>query len=285
MKKLVNQLVIFAFAVGVIWGQAPPKARWANIDGNKVRYYDVGDRKSKNVLVFVHGWTCDADVWKDSYSAFPKYRVIALDLIGHGRSDKPRTKYSMELFAKSINAVMTNAKAEKAVIVGHSMGTPVSRQFYRLYPDKIIGMVVVDGLLTPIASIEAMEKGFLEPLRANYNENQPKLVDGLLQPVKDDNLKKRIKDMMTTAPDYVGIGAMEGMLDPAIWTNDQVKVPVLAIMATSPWWGPDTRDSFQAVAPNIDFQMWTDVSHFLMMEKPSEFNDAVRVWIVKNKLL
>jgi len=287
------RLLRLVFAVGFVFVLAAdrfaqeqsPKSYWAKYDGNKVRYYDIGSHKSKNALIFIHGWTCNADFWKDSYNAFPKYRVIAIDLPGHGQSDKPKVDYTMEYFARSIEAVMKKAKIKQAVLVGHSMGTPVARQFYRLYPDKVSGIVVVDGLLRPIGSREDMEKGFLGPLRANYKENEPKLVDGLLQPVKDESLKMYIRKTMTAAPDYVGVSAMAGMIDSLIWTNDKVNVPVLAVMAASPWWGPDTKDSFQAVAPKIDFQMWTGVSHFLMMEKPKEFNETVANWLAKNKLL
>src|SRR5215213_9864973 len=42
-------------------------------------YYDVGDPKLSNAIVFIHGWTCNADFWKESLEAFPNYRVLALD--------------------------------------------------------------------------------------------------------------------------------------------------------------------------------------------------------------
>ena len=78
---------------------------------------------------------------------------------------------------------------------------------------------------------------------------------------------------------------MEGMMDERIWTTDKIDVPVLAVMAKSPWVNADTKKTFAAIAPNLDFQQWTGVSHFLMMEKPDEFNNAVRSFVVKNKLL
>jgi pimeloyl-ACP methyl ester carboxylesterase len=90
---------------------------------------------------------------------------------------------------------------------------------------------------------------------------------------------------MLSTPDYVGISAMRGMLDDKIWTDDKINVPVLAIMSGSGQWAADTKDFYQTIAPNLDFQMWAGVSHFLMMEKPYEFNSAVQYFIVKNKLL
>src|SRR5437879_13104724 len=92
-------LITFVLVLAAGLSAQTPKNNWANYDNGKVHYYDIGNHKSKTALVFIHGWTCNADFWKDSYNAFPTYRVIALDLPGHGQSDKPRTNYSMGDFA------------------------------------------------------------------------------------------------------------------------------------------------------------------------------------------
>lgn len=106
--------------------------KFADFDGTKIHYSDTG--KGKNALVFIHGWACNLGFWEKNSAAFPENRVIALDLPGHGKSDKPKTVYNMDFFAGAVEAVMRDAKVKKAVLVGHSMGTPVARQFYRLYP-------------------------------------------------------------------------------------------------------------------------------------------------------
>jgi pimeloyl-ACP methyl ester carboxylesterase len=282
MRKFSYLLILILFAAAGANANAP-KSNWANFDGGKVHYYDVGKRADK-ALILVHGWTCNADFWKDSYSAFPEYRVIAVDLPGHGKSDKPRTTYSMEYFARSIEAVMRAAKVNRAVIAGHSMGTPVARQFYRLYPEKTLGIIVVDGTLQAIGTPEQMQAA-MSPLVSNFKENAPKFLDGMLAPVQDEKLKKMIRDTMLLAPEHVAVSAMREMTDLSIWTNDKVDRPVLAVMAQSQWWPPGTREHFAEIAPNLEWHMWTGVSHFLQMERPSEFNSLVRAFIKKNKLL
>ena len=283
MKRSVLSAV-FLLVLSAAGLAAVPKSNWTEFDGNKIHYYDTGRTKSRNALVLIHGWTCNTEFWKDSYSAFPKYRVITLDLIGHGKSGKPKAVYSMEYFARSVNAVLQAAKVEKAVLVGHSMGTPVARQFYRLYPEKTLAIVAVDGALVPMGSAE-QQKQFFAPLIANFKENGPKFLDGMLQPVKDENLKKMIRENMLAAEEHVAVSAMEGMIDERVWINDKINVPVQAILAASPWWPANLKDSYAAVAPNIDFQMWNGVSHFLQMEKPKEFNEQVRMFVERNKLL
>ena len=283
MKRKLFLVSLVMLMLAGIGHAAGPRSGYADLDGNKIHYLDTGGSK-KDAIVFIHGWTCNADFWRGSISEFPGRRVIAVDLIGHGKSDKPTAVYSMEFFARSVEAVMRKAKIDRAVLVGHSMGTPVARQFYRLYPSRTLGIVVVDGAMRAMAT-EAQMKEFAAPLRTDYVQNAPKFLDGMLAPIKDEALKKTIRDSMLATPGHVAISAWDGMSDGKIWTDDKINVPVLALMAPSPYWPPNLKDLYAAVAPDLDFQMWTGVSHFLMMERPKEFNGQVKAFIIKNRLL
>jgi pimeloyl-ACP methyl ester carboxylesterase len=284
MKTLICFAWILTFSAFVSAFDQTPKSNWAKFGENKIHYYDIGDKKRKDAIVFVHCWTCNADFWRASVSAFPEMRTVAVDLIGHGRSDKPRADYTMEYFAKSVEAVLKDAKIERAVLVGHSMGTPVVRQFYRLYPEKTAALVIVDGALRPFAPKAELDK-FFAPLRANYKQASQTFIDGMLKPIKDEKLKTEIRSAMLATPDYVAVGAMDGMNDEQIHAPDKINVPVSAILAKSPFWQPDTERFLRSLAPNLEFQMWENVSHFLMMEKPAEFNQTLRAFLVKNKLM
>lgn len=277
-------LVFVALAMAALGLPVRADSRWATLDGHKIHFYDQGKTKEKNAVVLIHGWTCNADFWKDNVKGLSDFRVLAIDLPGHGQSDKPKLNYSMEHFARAIDAVLKSAGVERAVLVGHSMGTPVARQYYRLYPSKTAGIVVVDGALVQMFPKSQLET-FFAPLRANYKENAAKFVDGMLTPIKDEVLKKKIRDSMLSTPDYVGISAMDGMYDDRIWTNDKINVPVLAVMAPSPFWPKDLREKYLEVAPSLDFQMWNNVSHFLQMERPDEFSHVVKEFVKKKKLL
>jgi pimeloyl-ACP methyl ester carboxylesterase len=97
--------------------------------------------------------------------------------------------------------------------------------------------------------------------------------------------QERIRASAQNTPQQVIVSAMEGMADPSIWGDDKINVPVLAILAKNPFYPPDTEQFYRGIAPNIDFQMWEGVGHFIMMEKPKEFNAAVLAFLDKNKLL
>jgi pimeloyl-ACP methyl ester carboxylesterase len=265
-------------------GVADAPSRFAKLDGVRVHYKSYG--KGRDALVFVHGWTCNMDFWRGQIPAFEsKTRVIAIDLPGHGQSDKPHVDYSMDYFARSIEAVLRDAGVDRAVLVGHSMGTPVIRQFYRKYPNKTLALVIVDGALRPFADEATMAK-FIEPLRGpNYKEAASQFVAGMLAPVSSAALREEIKSAMLSTPQYVAVSAMDGMASKVIWTNDKINVPVLAVMAKGPFWPADNEQFYRSVAPNLEYHMWDGVSHFLMMEKRTEFNEALAAFLMKNGLL
>ncbi|HEX5707471.1 MAG TPA: alpha/beta hydrolase [Pyrinomonadaceae bacterium] len=283
--------VMFSAAVGAS-AQEKTKAggkqdadgsRFAVLDGARVHYKSLG--KGKEAIVFVHGWTCNLDFWRMQTPAFAaRTRVIALDLPGHGRSDKPeRVAYTMDLFARSVEAVMRDAGVRRAVLVGHSMGTPVVRQFYRRYPEKTLALVFVDGGLRPFAPRSVLE-GFMASLRADYKTASGQMVEGMLQPVKSDAVRAEIRAAMLSTPPHVGVGAMEGMMDEANWKEDAIRVPVLSIHARSPFWPADYEEFLRRLAPDLDFQMWDGVSHFLMMDDPERFNRALAAFLDARKL-
>lgn len=260
------------------------ESKFATLDGAKVHYVNYGS--GSDALVLVHGWTQSIDGWRDQIPDFAKRnRVIAIDLPGHGKSDKPETKYSMDLFARAIDAVMQDAKVNRAVLVGHSMGTPVARQFYRKYPDKTLALVIVDGALRPFGD-KAMMDQLIAGLRGpNYKATIDQMFGMMLGPSLAPEAKERIKSATANTPQHVLVSAMEGMADPAIWADDKINVPTLAVMAKNPFYPPNIEELNRGIAPNIEQTMWEGVGHWLMIDKPKEFNAAVVAFLDKHKLL
>ena len=112
----------------------------ASVDGLKLHSSSAG--KGNAALIFVHGWTCDDTSWSAQVPEFArKYRVLTLDLPGHGQSALPADgKFSIGLFARAVEAVRAEARADSVVLIGHSMGAPVIREYARLYPQHVAGL-------------------------------------------------------------------------------------------------------------------------------------------------
>jgi pimeloyl-ACP methyl ester carboxylesterase len=257
---------------------------FAELDGVKIRYVECGPQ-SGNALIFIHGWSCDASFWAGSGMALgEKLRTIRIDLPGHGGSDKPQIAYTMDLSARAIEAVMRHAKVESAVLVAHSNGTPVIRQFYRKFPEKTRALVIVDGGLRPFGTKEAMEKFVAQLKGPNYAETIGSLIDNMTSQIQDAALRERIKTTMLQTPQYVGASEFESTLDDALWKPDKINVPVLMVLAKQPIWSAEYEQFVRGIVPDLDYQVWENVSHFLMMEQPERFNRALVAFLEKHKL-
>ncbi|MFC0778256.1 alpha/beta fold hydrolase [Flavobacterium sp. HJSW_4] len=104
------------------------------------------DSGKGNTIVLLHGFLENKKMWSEYVALFSeKYRVVAIDLLGHGESDCLGYVHKMEDNADVVNAVLEDLKIEKAIIVGHSMGGYVGLAFAELYPDKIRKLVLLNS--------------------------------------------------------------------------------------------------------------------------------------------
>lgn len=259
------------------------ESKFVTLNGAKIHYQSYG--QGSNAFVLVHGWSSNLEAWGHQIPELAKRgRVIALDLPGHGKSDKPELPYTMDHFAAAIDAVMKDAKVERGIILGHSMGTPVARQFYRKYPKKTLAIVIVDGALRPFGD-KAMRDQYLNAFRSpGYKEAAKPMFDQMAGLLPTDE-RERIWASFTNTPQHVLVSAMEKMNDDALYTSDKINVPVLAILAKSPFWPADTEQYLKGLAPDLELQWMEGVDHFLHLEKSKEFNDAVIAFVDKKKLL
>jgi len=242
--------------------------------------------RTKPTLVFVHGWCCDMSVWQKQAAAFDgKINMLFIDLPGYGKSDHPRIDYTMDLFAKGINAAMEDAKVNQAILVGHSMGTPAVRQFYRLYPAKTKALIVVDGSLRPFTTDrEQIEKWVSRFKEETFNEDATKMLSSMI-PEDNTALREHIQKLVENTSPSVAINSQRGMFDPSIWNEDPINVPTQALMAHNQFWTDDYKDFVKKLVPNLDYREFQNVGHFLFMEKPDDFNAAITEFLQKQKLL
>jgi pimeloyl-ACP methyl ester carboxylesterase len=260
-------------------------SRFARMGDVRVHYKSLGE--GKTALVLVHGWSCDMRVWRYQVPAFAgKVRVVLVDLPGHGKSDKPETDYTMDLFARSLDAVLKDAGVEKAALAGHSMGTPVVRQFYRLYPEKVVALIAVDGALrsftTKPEEIDRFVGRFTGP---DFEANAAKFVDSMFTPQTPEEARKLVRSIMPSAPQRVAVSAMRNTLAPAVWKEDEIKAPLLAVMAKSPFWTADYERFVRKLAARSEYRAMEGVGHFLMAEKPREFNEILAGFLKEQGVL
>jgi pimeloyl-ACP methyl ester carboxylesterase len=98
-------------------------------------------------LVFVHGFGNDAHIWDDAAPAVAEYyRTVALDLRGHGDSDRDaERRYDYEFHVADLEAALASLGIERMVLVGHSLGGRIGTLFAGRHPDRMAGFVIVDS--------------------------------------------------------------------------------------------------------------------------------------------
>lgn len=258
-------------------GAAPLDAaasRFATLDGARVHYKSLG--ASGPALVFVHGWSCELGFWREQVPALAgRARLVLVDLPGHGASDKPELAYTPRLFGRAVVAVLDAAGVERAVLVGHSLGALVARHVLELAPERVSGLVVVDGSLRPTQMDAAEREAFLAPYRgAGYQQNAARYVEAMLGPAAPRELRADIQRRMLATPQHVMLSALEGLLEPAAWLEGEIRAPLVAITTTSPYWS-GYEAYLRGRAPRVEYRRLAGVGHFLMLEAPAAFNDAL----------
>jgi pimeloyl-ACP methyl ester carboxylesterase len=166
------------------------------------------------------------------------------------------------------------------------MGTPVVRQFYRLYPDKTKALVFVDGGLRPLIRDPAQLEQFMSMFKEDtFKENAPRFLTSMLPETMPAETKKQIQEMVARTDPHAAIGSMRSMMDQKLWKEDPIKVPSQALMAKAPFWTDDYKDFVKKLAPGIDYREFDNVGHFLFMEIPQEFNNTLAQFLKKQGVM
>lgn len=279
---LVLLLAMASPALADVLTEAP--SRFATFEGMRVHYKSLNEGRA--ALVFVHGWTCDLGFWRRQAPVFGGRRVLLVDLPGHGRSDRPEIAYSIDVFARAVEAVMRDAGVDKAVLVGHSMGTPVVRHFYRLFPGRTLALVAVDGAFRPFFQDPALSARFVDRYRGpDYKTVVGGMIDAMMGEKTPPEDREAIRAAMLGTPQYVLVSAAEGMVEPGILAPDPIQVPVLAIGARSPMWTAEYEAYLRSFIGDLDFQVMEGVGHFLMIDDPEGFNDRLAAFLARRRLL
>ncbi len=106
----------------------------------KGKQIQLSDRGEGITLLLVHGYIEDLTIWNGFADTLAEqFRVVAVDLPGHGKTDNFNAVHSMELMADVLHAVLQNLKIEKCIAVGHSMGGYAVMAFVEKYPELLQG--------------------------------------------------------------------------------------------------------------------------------------------------
>lgn len=245
------------------------------LDGARIHYTATGS--GPVTIVLIHGWTCDHTFWDGQIPALKeRYRVLAVDLPGHGRS-APAPDYTMKRFARAVHAVLEKEKVQKAVLAGHSMGGAVMLEFARLYPEKVLAIIGVDAFFPAPGTTGPLEARAARFEGPDGLEERARMIRGMYTAATPPEVRAKIERVMLAAPAEVAAGAMRGLADPAVWKEDVIDVPFLQIAAATSTYM--TEEGLRKRFPRAVLVRVPDTGHFLHMEKPEEVNRILLGWL------
>ena len=238
----------------------------------RLRVIDVGPAAppSRGTIVCIHGAGGNAEQWKNQIAYFSQnYRVIAPDLRGHDRSEKPRSSYMLEEFLWDFSQVLERlAIAEPFFLLAHSFGGPIALTFAAAQPQRLVKLVLVatapEMHLNPL--IEAVLKLPL-PLRTLER----------LRPI----LLPRVY-----APLFVLQRILAGTLFPWRGWNllPSIQTPVLVIGGQFDFIAPTTvLHRMCAGLPNARFELIRYAGHLPQIERPAAVNRAIEGFIERRR--
>lgn len=180
-----------------------------------ITFSDTGKGR---VVVLLHGFLGSEKIWEKTIQSLSKlYRVIAIDLPGHGNSDCFGYVHTMELNAKCVKAVMDHLRLKKYVIVGHSMGGYTALAFADMFPDNLKGLCLYHS--TAYADSEEKKKDrnrAIRVVKANHQLYTSEVIKNLFA----DKNKKYLKEEISFAQKIASrvskqavIASLEGMKD------------------------------------------------------------------------
>lgn len=121
-----------------------PGGRVLDLPGGDLQVLDRGPRAG-SAIVLIHGFTCSIGWWKSMLPHLDRrHRVVAVDLLGHGGSEKPTSGYSMESQAELVSAALERLGVRNAVVVGHSLGAVVATALAEASPELVERIVILD---------------------------------------------------------------------------------------------------------------------------------------------
>jgi pimeloyl-ACP methyl ester carboxylesterase len=274
----VRQVVAFtpSAAVAPQTGLPPPKE--AVVFGQKIQYVDVG---TGPVVVLLHGLGGNSSNWAFNFAALSaKYRVIAPDQIGFGRSDKPLINYRVGTYVDFLDKFLEGLNVERASLVGNSMGGWIAALYAIKYPKRVERLVLVDA--AGFAPPKEFDLSALSGLNPSTRE-QARYLAGLVffnplfktDAAVDATLAARISagDGYTIQSLVESIYRNEDMLDGKL---SAVKQPTLIIWGREDGLLPLAREGekFKKEMPSAQFIVFEQCGHVPQAEKAAEFNAA-----------
>jgi pimeloyl-ACP methyl ester carboxylesterase len=274
--------------------------RFLDIDGVRIYVEEQNPESAQATIVLIHGFGGSTFSWRHNAPFFASqgYRVVSLDMKGFGLSHKDfASDYSHPAQARLLAQVLARIDVEQAYFVGHSMGTSIMLHFAHLYPEKVLGLISVDGAVK-------VDKGGIYPSALLKFGPFRRAGEVLLTRYAT---KERVGQILESAyhQDTVTGEVVDGYYNRLLigqWAQsllamtrdmskntipfdlDDLEFPTLILWGENDTWVERTDiDQWRDQIPSAEFHAVPETGHMLMEENPELFNNMVLAFLESHR--
>lgn len=260
--------------------------RWVDAGGVRTRVLEAGDENNPAVI-FIHGTGGHAEAYTRNLGPHAEhFHTYAIDMVGHGFSDKPDQGYDFKDYVEHLHAFLEAEGIQKTSISGESMGAGIAAWFALTYPERVDKIVLNTGAALRLADevVQRFAQLSMDAVRNASADSVRKRLEWLVHDPSDVN-----DDLVATRlaiyhnPEYVARmtnilkrhtdpdGQDRNCLEQHHW--EKISCPVLVLWTDhDPSAPPEQGKQVADWIPNSRFELMTDAGHWPQFEDPDTFN-------------
>lgn len=257
------------------------------VNGHRIHYIATGQGEP---LILLHGLGAWCDLWASTIAELKRhYFVVAPDILGFGRSEAPRIRYTRDLLVRWFGAFMDVIGCHSAHVCGNSMGGAIALDFAWRFPERVKRLILVDpaglgpeiGFMPRLSSLPLLGEFFAQPWRWNMRRAWRHLMGDPSWVTEEfvDYVSTYRRDNVSTRPYLVALReyvTFRGLKETLEHQLDGIKMPTLLVWGEKDRLFPEMQGARAARRiPQCVYRVMRGCGHVPFMERPAEFADHV----------
>jgi pimeloyl-ACP methyl ester carboxylesterase len=265
-----------------------------------VTHYELANPEGETTVVLVHGFSVPGFIFDPTFEFLAQagFRVLRYDLFGRGFSDRPHSRYNIDIFIKRLNDLLEALRFTSPVnLIGLSMGGPITATFTARYPNRVRSLTLIDpsGVrpihLTPLLKLAKIPivaetvfgwvgtEGMVKSAGRDFYD--PGLAEHFVDRYRDQMRYKGFKRALLSTirnnmlDSFVKSYKIVGKLDKPVqlfWGRNDATVPF------------EHSEDLREIMPKAEFHVIENCGHIPNYEKPDEFNPILMKFLNTQKV-